>query len=189
MNIRITSSFADLTCTKYLTKCAIFAIAAVVTLAASAASHAAPVYGEPADLSGTRTVGAVGLDNISSDPSWDDVVLRWVITDNGNNTYHYSYTLENFNQPAISHFTLDVTDSAIVDETPSAGLVTNAQLNGFDISASLEFGNKDGITGAVKFDIREDGIPVPEGTDLTYSFNSNRAPVWGDFFIKGGRTT
>jgi hypothetical protein len=154
--------------------------ATALLIASSTASQAAPVYGEPASLTGTRTVGAIGLDNIDSDPDWDDVVLSWTITNNGDGTFHYSYTLEDFDRPGVSHVTLDVSDDAIDDETPAPGLVTDAELNGNSIAAFLEFGDKEGITGAVKFDIGDDG-------DLTYTFNSNRSPVWGDIAIKGGQ--
>jgi hypothetical protein len=49
----------------------------------------------------------------------------------------------------------------------------------------VEFGDKNGITGAVKFDY---GGGDPEGF-FTYSFDSIRAPMWGDLCVKGGGGT
>lgn len=130
------------------------------------------VYDQPASFTGTRTVGSVGL--ATSRPSWQDAVISWVITDNGDNTLTYTYTITGLNSPSLSHFTLDLSDNAIDDE----GVVMNATLNGMPIQ-QIEFGDKDGIDGAVKFDTGAEGTNV-------FSFISNRMPVWGDFFIKGG---
>lgn len=130
------------------------------------------VYDQPASFTGTRQVGSVGL--ATDRPSWQDAVVSWEITDNGNNTFTYTYTFTGLNAPALSHFTLDLSDNAIEDE----GVVVNATLNGSPIQ-QIEFGDIDEIDGAVKFDIGA------EGTNI-FSFVSNRMPVWGDFFVKGG---
>jgi hypothetical protein len=130
------------------------------------------IYDQPASFTGTRTVGSVGL--ATSQPNWQDAVLSWVITDNGDNTLTYTYTFTGLNSPALSHFTLDLSDNAMEDE----GVVMNPTLNGVPVQ-QIEFGDIDGIDGAVKFDT---GV---EGTNV-FSFTSNRMPVWGDFFVKAG---
>jgi hypothetical protein len=174
----------SITCEKWLKSRAIFAMGTVIMLGASAASHAATIYGESASLTGTRTVDAVGLTTNEGD--WSDAEISWTITDNLNGTYNYLYTFENFNSPVISHVTLDLTDAAILGGTAgdNPGLVSDFRINGVLISdTKLEFGDKDGIIGAVKFDEND-----PETIEdlVTYSFNSNRQPVWGHIFIKGG---
>jgi hypothetical protein len=130
------------------------------------------IYDQPATFTGTRYVGSVGL--ATDRPSWQDAVLSWVITDNGNNTLTYTYTFTGLNSPALSHFTLDLSDNALEDE----GVVMNPTLNGMPIEA-YEFGDIDEIEGAVKFDTGAEGTNV-------FSFISNRMPVWGDFYVKGG---
>ena len=81
---------------------------------------------------------------------------------------------------------IDISDDAIAGDTladPNA--VTGATLNGNPIpSGFVEFGNFDGITGAVKFDISEESAP-----NLVYAFDSNRLSVYGHLIAKGGQET
>ena len=143
----------------------------------------AVIYGTAAPMSGSRTVGSPGL--ATAEPDWQDAVIDWSITDNGNGTHTYTYTLSNFDRPGISHLTLDISDDCVEgaenDEFADPYCVTDFMFNGIPSDDYLEAGNKDGITGAVKFDIGADG-------DLTYSFVSNRLPVFGDVFVKGGQS-
>ncbi len=152
-------------------------ILVVCVLAAPAC--AIEIYGISADMSGSRSVGAVGL--FTTEPDWQDAVIEWSIVNNGDLTLTYTYTLINFDRPGISHFTLDFSDNCIGDSAlTDPGCLTDVQLNG-DPSNILEPGDRDGIVGAAKFDVGEDG-------DLTYSFISNRMPVYGDLYVKGGQS-
>ncbi len=155
--------------TRLTAVCLLFTLAPVV--------QAAVVYGTSAaaELSGSRSVTANTITVNNSDPDWNDAVLSWNIVDQLNGTFTYTYTFTGFDSPAISHFTLDLSDDAVSD--PAA--VTGAKYNGAGFG-TIEFGDKDGITGAVKFDIGGD-----DGT-LTYEFTSNRSPVYGDFLVKAG---
>ena len=126
-------------------------------------ADATMVYGTSAagELTGSLTVSDPGL--MTTDMyDWDDAVVSWVITDNGNGTMHYEYTFTGFDSPDISHLDIDITDNAIYGNTladPDA--FTGATLNGVPIASSdLEFGDFDGITGAVKFDINDESDPV-----------------------------
>ncbi|MGL4512614.1 MAG: hypothetical protein ACRCT8_05940 [Lacipirellulaceae bacterium] len=152
----------------------IFLLSALLCLAGPippSDADGALVYGEPAALAGLRVVSAPGL--ATAEPDWLDATIAWSVSPNGDGTFDYEYTLTGFDRPAVSHVTLDLTDDAVRD--PDA--VTNPRLNGSP--APVEIGNKDGITGAVKFDEGADGTVV-------YTFTSNREPVWGDVFVKGG---
>jgi hypothetical protein len=142
---------------------------------------ATPVYDTAAPYSGTRTVQGgdlvvIGNDN---DNSWADGRLDWLIAPEAG-LLRYTYTFTGFNSSSISHFTLDLSDNCAND----AGCVTQGQVKdgtGAWQNATLEFGNKDGIVGAVKFD---DG---GESALVVYTFLSNRAPVYGDLFVKSGQ--
>jgi len=147
----------------------LLAISAGLLLLAGTAT--AGIYGSPAPFSGLRSVQDPGLE--TNDPDWYDVTVRWEIVDNLNGTCTYTYTMLNFSTPALSHLTLDVTDSAVDD--PNS--ITDATLNG--VPVSIELGTMDEITGAVKFD---DGTESP----VVFSFTSNRLPVYGDLFVKAG---
>lgn len=163
-----------------------------LTMMLATGARATPIYGTSAvgELTGTRTLAAGELVSANSG-SWGDASITWTITDNLDGTFHYQYTFEGFDAPAISHFTLDLTDDAVGEDDDPAdpNAVTNARINDTQIIAAnkLEFGNKDGITGSVKFDEEEN--PETEDEKVIYSFDSNRLPVYGDFFIKGGRDT
>ncbi len=150
------------------------ALAALLVCLLAGSAGAASIYATPAPMTGSRTVADPGLTTAEAD--WADATIDWAIDDNGDGTYTYTYTFTNFDKPGISHITLDLTDNAVDD--PDA--ITAFEFNGSP-SGDLEIGDKDGITGAVKFDIGADG-------DLVYSFISNRSPVFGDIHVKGGQS-
>jgi hypothetical protein len=94
------------------------------------------------------------------------------------------YSFSGFSSPDISHFTLDLTDDC-VGPPVLAGCVSD-----IDPGVPLEYADfgpgpsNPGFPGGaslvgVKFD------ELPDGT-LSISFESNRAPVYGDFYLKGG---
>jgi hypothetical protein len=154
-------------------------------LGAPGISTAAIVYGQPADLTGTRSNASGGLVgsggyNFAADP--DNLVeLAWNIVF-ANNTWNYEYTFSGTglgigpNESSISHLTLDLSDDCI--SLPDPNCVTNA--NG----GPLEFGDIDNIVGAVKFDFG--GVVDAQAGEVVYSFTSNRSPVWGNLCVKNG---
>lgn len=148
-----------------------------ITLALAQCVQADIVYGTSAsaELVGSRNATSTITVN---DTDWEDGVVTWNIVDQMDGTFTYTYTFTNFDKPAISHFTLDISDDAVADPD----VVTGATFNGVGFDA-IELGDKDGITGAAKFDIG--GVEGP----LTYSFTSNRSPVYGDFLLKAGSSS
>jgi hypothetical protein len=164
-----------------------FAILALVVLSALMAMpvHAIPLYGQPAELSGTRDYD--GVDGIATnDPDWHDGVITWDIQDLGGGMWQYTYTFTGFDRPGISHFTLDISDDAVTD--PNSVINPYIQ-EGLDPKYYLdpaldewEKGDFHGIQGALKLDKGGDD-------SLTYGFESNRSPVWHDFHLKAGAKT
>lgn len=159
-------------------------LSAVLVFSLTAAAQAAPVYGTAADLTGDRSVGS-GLEVVDAhtpqgaSDNWDNAAIEWEITANGL-SFDYKYIFKDFNQPAISHLTLDLTDDAVND--PDA--ITNVKFNGVDFSDfDLSTNTGEGITGGVKFD----STPDPGNDNLILTFTSNRAPVWGDIAIEVGQ--
>jgi hypothetical protein len=153
-----------------------FLLLPALAVALSAVGLGATVYGEPADLSGSRTEnggfvtgGDWGSDSLTQSLSWE-------ITQLGG-SWLYTYTFANFASPGISHFILDLTDDCVPN---NPGCVTDAD----GVLQFKEFGVEKGNPGfpvgssivGVKFDFASD----------SYTFESNRAPVWGDFYLKGG---
>jgi hypothetical protein len=150
---------------------------AVLFWLVSVSAYAYPVYDTSAPLTGTR------LENngLNTGGGWqgDNITQRidWLSTDLGGGNWNYKYTFINFNGP-VSHFTLDLTDDAIRD--PNS--VTNVY-SSFGPETRYEFGQFElGIIG-VKFDFGYDA------SEWFISFNSNRAPVYGDFYFADGQNT
>jgi hypothetical protein len=140
-------------------------------------AYATPVYGLPADLTGSRSEGS----GIVSTGNWLGTggTISWVITPLPGSLFGYTYTFTNFQRPGISHFILDLTDDCVgvlADPGCVTGFTGPTEFRGF----GPEPGNPGFPTGSsivgVKFDV---GLN-------SYSFVSNRSPVWGDFYIKGG---
>jgi hypothetical protein len=112
-----------------------------------------------------------------------DQRIDWLITPLVGGNWNYKYTFIYFsrydpdlgyNVGIIEHFTLDLTDDAIEDTS----IVTDVW-SSENPETQIVFGQFElGIIG-VRFDF---------GYDLEswwMSFNSNRPPVYGDFFIEG----
>lgn len=149
-----------------------------LVLIGTSTAYADPIYNTPADWTGIRTVAPPATAGITTnDDDWLDGIVEWSITDNLDGTLDYTYTFSNFDRPGISHFTLDVSDAAIGD----SALITDPLLNG-NTPIDIEFGDFEGLIGAVKFDLGADG-------DIVYTFTSNRLPVYGHFRLKAGRST
>lgn len=154
-------------------------------------AQAVPVYGTSADLMDNRDNGAGG--GLTGSNEWDgtvdgqDVRVDWEITDNGDGTWDYLYTWSGSGlQKGISHYTLDLTDNCVDDESCVTEFTSDGQLGMGSICGSIavcfDIGDIDGITGAVKFDVEMDD----EQDTIFYRFTSNRSPVWGDLCLKNG---
>jgi hypothetical protein len=162
-----------------------------VVLAGSA--DAATVYDTTAttELIGSRTLGA-GLVGSAGNPSaipsalqvhWD---IDYGATVVGTWTYKYTITYTG-GSSSISHAILDLSDNCT---SAASGCLVNAQYaaqqNGMIFvydTFSVAAGNPNmlgAITG-VKFDETEGGSP------FTITFQSPRAPVYGDIYLKAGQ--
>ncbi|MGI9330747.1 MAG: hypothetical protein ACR2QB_08495 [Gammaproteobacteria bacterium] len=154
-------------------------IAGAFVLASTIAApvQAVSIYGTAADLTGSRTSTGGGAGGLTGIGNWStDFDVAWVIVGNGDGTYDYEYTFSGFGDPNkdISHVVIDLTDDCLSDPL----CVTGATMDGESIdSENIEFGDFDGITGAVKLDAEEGSV---------YAFTSNRAPVWGHLALKDG---
>lgn len=160
---------------------------ALVVLTTAASANAASVYGTGVaeSMTGSRSVGN-GLKVIADQKkngkkgNWSSGTIEWTITQVIGG-FEYTYKLTGFvGPPAVSHFAIDLSDDAIDDPN----IVTSAEVDGQTIASGLiEFGDVEGITGGVKFDVGAG----EDNPNVTYSFVSNRAPVWGDVSIEAGQ--
>jgi len=104
---------------------------------------------------------------------WDysGFVISWEITEQADHSWFYRYSIGDISgdpllKGEISHLTLEVSPR-----------VTENDFWDFSDGGQVEFGDKDGITNAMKLDWTAD----------SYSFFSNRAPVIGSFYAEDGR--
>ncbi|WP_169977318.1 hypothetical protein [Tautonia rosea] len=182
----------------------LLSLVTLMTVLGASAASADPVYGTAANLTGSRTEdNLILLTNASQGPNLSDysgksLKIEWEIAQISNAAFSYTYTFTGFNQPAISHIILDLTDDAVFPQVdPKA--VTGTTFNGSSDDVDLIFGefeanaqNPGGPGGSnpgfppgpsivgVKFEGMDNLSP------LVISFTSNRAPVWGNVYIKGG---
>ena len=169
------------------------AVALGLGMAVSPAANAQLVYDQSVgvgNLTGTRVLNVNELE--TGTPLLTSLTFRWDITHALGFSvvpWHYKYTMTwtptDFN--GISHMILDTSDNC----STASNCVTNATLNGTSIASDkLVYGiysefsssSNPGMGGVIK------GIKfnVGSGTPNVIEFDSDRAPVCGDFYTKAG---
>jgi len=140
-------------------------------LAASAPVQALPTY------EGELSVG----DGLLADGAWEgvDATLSWEVSyDDAADIWHYEYTLAVADDPGISHIIFEASDT-FTSANLSCEWDGEVEIDTFGAGPS-----NPSIPGSV--------YGIKFGTDgtgsVTVSFDSDRVPVWGDFYAKGGRT-
>jgi len=132
---------------------------------------------------GTVTNASVGGMIASQGPVWAppaSISLSWNIFETGTpGLWHYEYTLVTPSGGEMSHFILEM----------SANVTSNTQIQGLTgvgvddgIGDYGPSGSNPGIPGAIhgfKFG-------AANGTTTTWSFDIERAPMFGDFYTKDG---
>ncbi|MCX5638054.1 MAG: hypothetical protein NTX52_10245 [Planctomycetota bacterium] len=136
----------------------------------------------------TADGGLIGTDGWSS-----GCEIEWWVNDNGNGTWNYKYTLTTGLtgiKKDISHFIIEVSpplpnwlggDVTVVQGTLYAGQPELAKGDDGTHKGGNPYMPED-VFG-LKF---ESGLGAP-GPVWTIEFNSNRLPVWGDFYAKDGK--
>lgn len=175
-------------------------VAAAVALAAvpvGVAQASVPVYDTAvaqAQWISSRSLSMSSLEVLPNAPDPDrptELVVAWNISFNlGLSLWDYRYTITwtPTSARAISHMVLDLSTTCT---SAASGCVQSPKLNGTSISSGgLEYGSFDGtqsgnpgmagVIQGIKFD-------VGSGTPYEISFLSNRAPVWGDIYMKSGQ--
>jgi hypothetical protein len=170
-----------------------FLIPIALVQAFGALSFGAAIYDTSAidELTGSRTIpassGVVGS-------NFTNFQIGWSITNTLPSVWHYSYTFTGSvasGGQGLSHFILDTSDNCInaaAGTFTDANCMTNAAISSGTLTLSpgdysSSPGNPDFPAGAdivgVKFNVS--GSP---GFPVTIGFDSDRAPVYGDFYLK-----
>lgn len=151
----------------------------------SALSAGVPV--SPSDFVSSRTSGA----GVTATSPWSNpggFTLGWNITQTGS-TFHYLYTLT-IPQKNPSHILLQLSNT-ITDQNFNQ-IITNFELNGSpytpvgpELFVPGGMGNSNpGLPGNL-YGMK---IDFSGGVLNTFSFDSTRAPMWGDFYSKDGKS-
>ena len=160
-------------------------IVVVLLLLISAQAFAIPVSytGTLAgsDITGTGVWADKYLLPAEEQPSWTAPSLAWTITQNADLTWQYDYTLTVYNK-GISHLILEVSDEAGSEFTKANVLSSSWPMDKIEVQNYSSGGSNPGMPSQVR------GVKFDEasGTVLHVWFNSDRQPVWGDFYSKDG---
>lgn len=163
-------------------------LALLTVMGLSQPAHAVPAYDTSAlgELDGTRKLS---LGQIVAGGNYDDqdLTITWDI-DPIVGGYHYKYTITNFPAPNLSHILLDLSTNC----TSSAnGCVTNPTTNAtFGDIVYGDFGDEGMSNPGFPAGTSIQGIKFNFSADadapFVLDFDSNRAPVYGDIYSKGG---
>jgi len=113
----------------------------------------------------------------------DGLKVSWNVGQNADNTWHYEYSFSNadgtLDMMLVSHFIISVSDDLTDDDVFNFGDdVDDHSLDWFGEHAS----NPDFPEGQTIWGLKLD----LQGDQLVASFDSTRAPMWGDFYAKDG---
>lgn len=152
---------------------------AVLAAAASAATYTGSLTTDDGDLAGTGPWG--------DGPS----TLSWTVQVVAGPIWEYSYTLE-VPSKGVSHFILELSSSFDWENIESPSLWVNGQEAYWpDVEAEIKtYGPGDPSNPSIpdnvygiKVDLEDDnGDPLT----VTFTFQTLRDPVWGDFYAKDG---
>ena len=117
--------------------------------------------------------------------SWTAPSLTWIITQNADLTWHYDYTLSVYKKD-ISHFTVEVSDKPGYEFEKSNVLAASWPMDKIEVQDyDSDIGNSNpGMPSRFR------GLKFDSTVGTTYHvwFDTDRRPVWGDFYAKDGKT-
>ena len=143
-------------------------IVAVFLLPAAAGAYTGELW--------STTSGVLGTGSwISPGPAW----IEYTVTQNADNSWLYSY---DFHHPeaATSHFILEVSESFGENDI----MRMQGDYSGYELKTHLAGPGNPNMPGSI-YGIKFDNA---WGTSSHFELMTMRAPVWGDFYAKGGAT-
>ena len=167
-------------------------LALLTVIGLSQPAHAVPVYDTSAlgELNGSRTKDA-GQIITGGNYSAGNFTVTWDI-DPIVGGYHYKYIISGYTTPGLSHILLDLSTTCT---SATAGCVANATAGSGETIGSLVYGDfgDEGMSnpgfpaGTSIQGIKFNELGNSEGNpSFTIEFDSNRSPVYGDIYGKGG---
>lgn len=130
--------------------------------------------------------GIVGGGNWTPEPTGQGYQIEWDISQNGDGSWRYKYILSDQGgdplSPATSHIIFQLSENILPSDLFNfAGDISMIVFGDFGpASANPGFPAGESIFG-VKFDLA--------GNQRIVEFDSNRQPMWGDYYAKGGSSS
>ena len=121
----------------------------------------------------------------NGETGWFPAYFSWTVTDNGDSTWHYEYNLDVY-RADISHFIIEASPSFETGNLLNPDPFTSYEIMTHEFGSAGNPSLPDDIYGP-KFDIGDAATAEPDYTSITVSFDSDRDPVWGDFYAKCGK--
>jgi PEP-CTERM motif len=168
----------------------LFLIPLAILAVTAGTIRAGTVYTNSAmgELTGSRSSATNQGVDVLNGGDLSSFSISWTITSVGN-LFHYTYVASGTTGTGLglSHFSLELSSSC----TAASACITNATVNGLDVESTLDFGTNSAQNG-------DPGLPTSfygvrfapaSGTQLpiTVSFDSDRPPIYGDFYAKAGQ--
>jgi|CXWL01.1.fsa_nt_gi hypothetical protein len=161
--------------------------------------------GSRTEFSGQLIAGVATGRTYQTDSS--DFTIGWVITQPNATTYHYQYTFSGYNtrpvgvttgapSPDISHVIIDLSDICVTAAGANPNCEYHAQtgtpttLTGIRDTYTLtsQGGSNVGLAGTI-IGVKYNSPSGQGASGYIVEFDSDRAPVWGDVYVKGGSTS
>ena len=122
--------------------------------------------------------------------------LGWTVEYQSEGYWSYQYEWAT-DVKALSHITLEVSENFTLENIKDIAPDLDPLVNwGMDLigPGSLTEENKNNgdlfaFDNAIKFEVVLSNEEEDQGSRTVFSFNSTRAPMWGDFFAKDGKDT
>lgn len=160
------------------------------------ASSGAIVYDTTAvaELTGSRTnLAGSGVDTVQfNNAPTDHFTVSWVITNPVAGTWHYSYTFSGTVTTGglgLAHMILDASDNCVnvaAGTLADPNCITNPSVSITPGEYSSAPSNPNFPTGADIIGVSFAGGPA---LPVTITFDSDRAPVYGDFYLRVASST
>ncbi len=171
----------------------VFRFCALALAAGVLPAFSAPMWGTPAELDGWRSTGGGGLSG-SGGYLEGVFTVAWSITlPNRDGLWLYSYTLTapDVHGGGIGHAIFGLAPetcfSVVVPRSPCVLDGGGKPIGEIDVYAPGEFGNSNpGLPNEI-IGVKFDAGGSEDLHSVTLEFYSPNAPVWGDFYAKGGQ--
>jgi hypothetical protein len=177
-------------------KKAFFLLGALIMLVSGAYADLVPVNQDY--WTGSRSTA--GVDQLYATGTWGDAgngsMISWNISYNAETKlYHYSYTISGADGGALSsnmsHWMLQLSAGAVMgdfsnmDPYSNTGIATWLASNPGNPSMG---GDIYGLKWSQTTDFTATGYPNADSIIYTFSFDTERQPVWGDFYARCGQS-